>query len=439
MPTGPRRWLTNDPTADAIRGEALAWKRREAMAELIETNPERALQLAAPFSWHRALPNHVTRHFEQWIDARGDLEVAMAESATTDRDLVYRWAVFGEQRYHAFVHGRRVAQISQQNIPLHGITLADKIALTPEPIRQLDPTEAEALEAMRGHATGDSCAVCGRRLGTESSTGDIGGETRRFCNAEHAELANESLALAAYGSSSVTLDLAAGGSSAWTQGRKDVLYMRVNFPDDLSEPNSETAAYDTMVAVNAFYTENSYNQTWLDTTVTPLLTLPQIKASYATAGPGALLSDARAIARKAAYDTANYDRDIVSHTGVPGFDSGRTRHGRRQGDPGCKATVRASRCMNSATTPACSTPIFGSLMPLTPAFTARAPTSNTATSPTPWAAAAAAGSRRHVQTSNSTGFPTRRSTPSRRTVFTASMPFDTSLRTSGRFYAAPRA
>ena len=41
-----------------------------------------------------------------------------------------------------------------------------------------------------------------------------------------------------------------------------------------------------------------------------------------TAGPGALLSDARKIAQKAGYDTANYDRDIVSHTSVAGFDWG---------------------------------------------------------------------------------------------------------------------
>lgn len=292
------------------------------MSELIETNPERALQLAAPFSWHRALPANVTRHFERWIDARGDFEMAMAESVTAHHEIVYRWAVVGGQRYRAFVHGRRATQISQQNIPLHGIVLADKIALTSEPIRPLDTGEATALDAARGHVTEPSCAVCGRVLPDANLAGDIGGETRRFCRAEHAALANESLALAAFAGPGSTGNLAAGGSSAWTQGRKDVLYVRVNFPDDLAEPNSETAAYDTMTAVNAFYVENSYNQTWLDTTVTPLLTLPQVKAWYATAGPGALLSDARAIARKAGYDTANYDRDIVSHTSVPGFDWG---------------------------------------------------------------------------------------------------------------------
>ena len=64
-----QRWLTNDPTANALQGEALAWKRREAMLELIETDPARALALAVPFQWRRTLPENVTRHFERWIDA----------------------------------------------------------------------------------------------------------------------------------------------------------------------------------------------------------------------------------------------------------------------------------------------------------------------------------------------------------------------------------
>ena len=41
-----------------MQGEALAWKRREAMLELIERGPARALALAAPFRWRAALPSN---------------------------------------------------------------------------------------------------------------------------------------------------------------------------------------------------------------------------------------------------------------------------------------------------------------------------------------------------------------------------------------------
>jgi len=66
------------------------------------------------------------------------------------------------------------------------------------------------------------------------------------------------------------------GNDAWTHGTKNVLYMRVNFPDDLTEPLSEAAAYATMDSVNTFYTECSYDLTSLTATVTPLLTLPPL-------------------------------------------------------------------------------------------------------------------------------------------------------------------
>lgn len=316
--------LAGDPSADEARGEALAWKRREVMLGLIERDPARALSLAVSFQWRRTLPPNVTRHFEEWIDGRGDYEVAMAESITGGGEIVYRWAVIEGTRYRAFVHGKRLAQKSQSNIPLHGIALAGKIALAPEPIRFIATDEAETLEYARGHAAGKVCAVCGQAApaGRQGMIGEIGGETRLFCSDEHAQLAGRNLVDAAKGGtgSGPALNEVAGGGTTWTLGRKDVLYMRVNFPDDLTEPNSETAAYDAMNEVNKFYVDNTYDQLWLSTTVTPLLTLPQVKAWYATAGPASLLADAREVARKAGFDTANYQLDIVSHTSVPNFD-----------------------------------------------------------------------------------------------------------------------
>jgi len=50
------QFLSNSPSASVARGEVLAWKRREAMLELIETNPEKALAQAAPFGWRSTLP-----------------------------------------------------------------------------------------------------------------------------------------------------------------------------------------------------------------------------------------------------------------------------------------------------------------------------------------------------------------------------------------------
>ena len=75
------------------------------------------------------------------------------------------------------------------------------------------------------------------------------------------------------------------------------------------------------MSVNSFYTDTSYNLTALDTTVAPVVTVPQTKAYY-SADPGLLLADARAATKQAGFDTANYDRDIVAFTSVPGYKFG---------------------------------------------------------------------------------------------------------------------
>jgi hypothetical protein len=109
---------------------------------------------------------------------------------------------------------------------------------------------------------------------------------------------------------------------SWTHGPKTLLYMRVNFPDDLTEPISQQDANSAMNGVDSYYVQNSYNLTSIDPTVAPLVTLPQKKAWYATSGPGQLLADAREATRLAGYDTANYARDIVAFTSVPGYSFG---------------------------------------------------------------------------------------------------------------------
>ena len=318
------RWaeavLTGGSTADPRQGEALAWQRRVGLLELIETDPKQALALAAPFRWRLELPPNVTRHFEQWVDGRGDYEVAMADAPGAGGDHVYRWAVIGGQRYEAFVYGRRTTQISRRQIPLHGITLDGKLALLAEPIRVLDADEAAYRQRT---VPGDlTCRVCGQSVTANPLrlAGDMGGETALFCGGEHLAMVSARWVLNESGRP--TANATAGGGDAWTQGRKTLLYMRVNFPDDLTEPLSETDAYRSMDDVNRFYVEGSYDTISMTTAVTPLLTLPQVKAWYTTAGPGALLDDAREAARKAGFDTANYDLDIVSHTSVPEFDWG---------------------------------------------------------------------------------------------------------------------
>ncbi|HYG24106.1 MAG TPA: Calx-beta domain-containing protein, partial [Verrucomicrobiae bacterium] len=307
---------TNASASTDAQGEALAWKRREAMLQLIQNDPERALAHAAPFAWRQQLPSQITRHLETWVDGRGSFEVAMAQMQTGTR--TYRWVVIGEQRYDAFVYGRLRTEPSRTNVPLHGIVLDNKMAVSSEPVRKLDSSEAARRDSSSGVKR---CRVCLEyfTFPGDGVAAELGGEVGWFCSPEHLQVVNSQWKTAAFAGRSAA-QIVAGGGSSWTFGRKTLLYIRVNFPDDLTEPVSEADAYNTMNAVNHFYTESSYNQTWITTTVTPLVTVRETRSWYSTAGPSALLSHARDAARKAGFDTANYDLDIVSHTSVPGYD-----------------------------------------------------------------------------------------------------------------------
>ena len=322
--TWAEQFQAGNSSASVARGEALAWKRREAMLNLIETNPEKALALAVPYRWRFALPVNVTRYFEQWVDGRGALDVFVATDFEHGRTRANREAQVGGKSYQTFVYGRRLSQVSQSHIPLHGIALDGKLALQTDPVRILDSEEAGALEKERGQPVEKICGVSGNSADSRNQpvATDIGGEIKFFCGVDHARLVNERLTLAESGADGGSAELATAANDAWTHGPKTVLYMRVNFPDDLTEPISEAAAYNVMDGVNDFYTEGSYDLTSLSPTVTPLMTLPNTKWWYSTAGPGALINDAREAARHVGFETANYDLDIVAFTTVPDYDFG---------------------------------------------------------------------------------------------------------------------
>lgn len=328
--TWTKQFFSGTSSANLVQGQALAWKRHEAMRELIQTDPERALSLAVPYSWRRDLPAQITKYFEQQVDGRGALNVAIATDFNSSKVATYRFAKLDGKTYQAFVYGRRTAQRSQSNIPLHGIAIDGEMAVSVDVLRKLDADEAAAVDAATSAAE-KICGVSGKPSDWRGQevVAESGGGILHFCGVDHYKLANQRLVLAESGGTGAVggsgiVGSASAVNDAWTHGNKSVLYIRVNFPDDLTEPISEAGAYSVMDSVNAFYTESSYDLTSLTTTVTPLVTVPQMKAWYASAdaGPTALQDDAREAAREAGYDTSNYDLDIIAFTSVPGFDFG---------------------------------------------------------------------------------------------------------------------
>ncbi len=314
-------------TVTLVEGERLAWKRREAMLDLIQNDPKAAIEMSMPFELRQRLPVQITRFFEEQIDGRGDFNVLMATDFSSGSTTTFREVRLGGRKFQAFVYGRRNGQISRTSIPLHGVALDGKMAVSPDSLRALTVAEAAALDK-NAVKTDALCSVSGQKAISRHQPvyAETGGGVTCFCGTDHYDLVNlqwaasEGGRIAASGDSGI-IGTPTATDDKWTHGNKSVLYMRVNFPDDLTEPISETDAYAAMAGVNNYYTDNSYDLTSLTTTVTPLITMPQTKAYY-SADPGLLLADARTWVKKIGFDTANYDRDIVALTTVPDYNFG---------------------------------------------------------------------------------------------------------------------
>ena len=117
---------------------------------------------------------------------------------------------------------------------------------------------------------------------------------------------------------------AASSSPAPVLGEKKILYIRVNFPDDASEPITSAAAQSLMQQVDAFYRTHSYGQCWMESTVTSLLQLPSPKSAYFITNSATgridwhsyqILADARTVSRAAGYDPSQYDVEMIRLNG----------------------------------------------------------------------------------------------------------------------------
>ena len=116
-------------------------------------------------------------------------------------------------------------------------------------------------------------------------------------------------------------------ASPYTEGLKQVLFIRVDFSDKVGEPLTAAAAQALIdTTVSPAFVENSYGKTSLQATVTPTLRMPQTAAYYSTKDQygndqaGQLLVDARAASATAGFNTNNYDLDICAFATI--FDFG---------------------------------------------------------------------------------------------------------------------
>jgi hypothetical protein len=347
MPSADRRWRAAMPEHDFARfrdwtdryvaadsvgkaeltaeGVAKARARREDLAALIRQDPRRAIELAVPVGIRSALPTEVVAQLEQRVDGRGELAVLGATpgpEAGADFESFYRTAAVNGDRFRAFVYGRREGEPTRFDVALHGIALDGQLAVDENPLRVLEAAEAAPILARD-----PVCAVSGLAAASfgEPVVVDDGSQNLVLCSPAHAELLNEQRILAESGGSGLaTPDGLPQPASAYTEGMKRLLFIRVDFSDLAGTPFSDLTGTNLTRNLSQFYVDQSYARTGFKligegSTITPTLRMPKTAKYYGTNDAALLMTDARNAATTAGFPQGNFDFDLICFGNVPGF------------------------------------------------------------------------------------------------------------------------
>lgn len=326
------RYLAASPEKRAdleLHGAELIAARRTAMNRILLADPRLALELAVSPVERDALPEALQSGIERWRDGIGDL--AVIAGVSEDPDVVAPptevWVTFPTDEFslRAGLFGSRTDSMSRNRVRLHGVELDGAIAVTEKRLRRLFPGEARPdlpLEFPR------PCPVSKKKAASDLVFN--GGDTLYgFCVTEHAEAFDQTLAS---GETQAAFAEGEPPASAWTEGPKTALFIRVDFSDQAGDPISQASA-ETLINtnVNNYFVASSYNKTRYSTTVTPTLRLPYPKSFYAADANSyyQIRSDALALAADAGFVASNYTNDIVGFASVYSGWAGRGYVGSR--------------------------------------------------------------------------------------------------------------
>ncbi|CAN5777511.1 hypothetical protein BH11VER1_BH11VER1_22360 [soil metagenome] len=338
-------------------GMRLASHRRVVMANLIRTDPMRALAAAVPMMVRKQLPPEVVALLEERVSGTGELALHAATPApgrTVDEPL-FRSALIGDKEYQAYTYGRRNVQASLTETAITGVAIDGALAVSESPLRLLEKGETPD-----GRPVDEVCVVSGKTssvteatpLNVESSTAvEVSGKVHVLCQPEHVALFETSLIQSertAANNQPGTSGVVGRPPITWSQGTKKVLVIRVDFSDKVgtpvnpfdSQPITEDYAANRFNAANGvrdFYQQGSYGKTTLSVAptvstdspdITSVLRMPNTATSYALGGANSLLhSHARIAAQTAGFAVDSYDRICVAFGDLSGISSSQITYG----------------------------------------------------------------------------------------------------------------
>jgi hypothetical protein len=367
-PNAIRNWLaefralTNSATdeerikASLSIGLALAEQRRRHMVQLIREDPEQALREALRFDEYSALPLAVRELVERPFSDRAGY-VYLPVCPGTDGharpgapDHTTELSLPDGTSAKAFTFGRKAGITSKRSLPASGIVLGGVAALHDSVFREIHPAERETVLAgfPAGQKDGLRSFATGKPVSGPGVLALAGGRVHAFEN--RAEMLALDAALAEFdkqpgpdsgssvlfnqalptdGADGFNLPAAEGSSrelaSAWTETKKKVFLIRVDFSDHAGEPVSQAAASTEMNGPSSSaILAMSYGKTWVEAGASAnVYRMPQTAAYYVGNNvSGELLRDARNTFRNTRSGAdATVNIGPVSNTGNGG-DSG---------------------------------------------------------------------------------------------------------------------
>jgi regulation of enolase protein 1 (concanavalin A-like superfamily) len=335
-----RRYLTAEPEARRAledEGRALAIRRRAWYKEVIQSDPQQALEAAVPMVVRQALPAGVVAQLEQRIAGRGVIRsywAAPETEAETTSPPVLRYAELENgETLRAHVYGRRAEAVGwTMNASLNGVAIDGHFAVNESPIRRLEIGE----KPDSNKVAVEVCPISGIRtqappaevpVTAGSAVLEAYGEIVYLCDGSHTLLYEQSLI---YGEAS------SGGAQGFTGilpsaptpsvGVVKVLCIPAIFADQGQVPASEATMLNMLRETGDFYQVTSYGRLTLQATVIPPVTLPRNQAWYfgkdstsgfikEVDGLGIEMTHAKEEARKMGYDWQDYHCTILRSNG----------------------------------------------------------------------------------------------------------------------------
>lgn len=149
------------------KGLVLAQARHEAMVQLIESAPAKAIQMAFAEEYHDALPKPIAELVELHVRGLAKLTVSESKNGTPQRDVTIE-----SRTWKACLYGARLELPAREEIPIHGVALEGLIAVDGSPLERF-PKRDSLLNVLRQSEGKKTCPICGEPGIIPTAVGDI--------------------------------------------------------------------------------------------------------------------------------------------------------------------------------------------------------------------------------------------------------------------------